>query len=287
MAYTIVKQVLPNSKETFIFDYSIELRKIYSGSINPDLYKPLLKTYIPTLFKQLILNLQENKKSIDKEYIHEQLNYYIKEINAHLYTVAFKSEKYRTKLLAEMSTLKKDKLFVFLESERYNSFLEHEHNPFLEIIRIRNGLLTHNIISHNFASVCPSTIDGFLNAIKSKTLRVVKFKEADKIITLFAKTKTGTKFGVNKLAINPETLDIFKIRSSIHGDIVYEVEFADNLGIMTPNRKLGDKFKKELKKYLHEVYSKENLHKTKLEMKEFIKKNKELFKRKPIKRKVL
>jgi len=255
---------------------------------NPEKYKPILNDYFPTFFALFIKNI-----NIDFYFV-KNIEIYTREIMAHFDNVLLKSKEYRQKLLKEMSTLKKDKFMIFLESERYNNFVGKKYNPFLEIIRIRNGLLTHDVVSHDLQKSCLETYAGFLNGIKSKTLRFIKIDYGDGITnTLLVKTKTGTSqspilHGINKLAIDPVTLDIYSIKNSSNKSELYLTKYVDNFEQLTPNLIKNRRiFKTRLNKYLREVYSKENLHKTKTELKEFILKNRKLFERKPNKHKIL
>ena len=264
------------------FDYSHRTNNINLIVSSPEKYKPLLNDYILSFFNHLLKSTKD-------------INIYTKEILAHLSNIVSKSQQYRNKLLSEILRLNPNQLGVFLESERYNNFSGKKYNPFLEIIRIRNGLLTHDVVSFKSQLVCDATIGGFLSALESKTLRIIKIKEGNKIITLLVKTKTGpskkdnlSTYGINKLAINPETLDIYGIKNSSNKNEPYIIEYKDNFrGLEVNSKPYEIAFKTKLKKYFQEVYSKQNLNKTKLEMKKFIKKNKKLFERKPIKPKAL
>ncbi|MEI8363951.1 MAG: hypothetical protein WCF78_00645 [archaeon] len=283
------------------FNYEIKsnnlssLKTISFYTQNPEKYEPLLKTYLPTFFKLFI--------SSRSHFERDDLIIYNQEIIAHLDNVLSKPDEYRKKLLKEMSTLKQDKFSVFLESERYYNYVEKKYNPFLEIIRIKNGLITQQVISNHLQDACALTLEGFLRAIKSKAIRFIKADINGKEKILIVKTKTGTSntvyVGINKLGIDPETLNIYKITNSLN-KITKKPNYITQpvpLSIYIPNQykvpsiksntEILKLIKPELDKYIAEAYSKENLNKTKKEMTKFIKRNKKLFERKPIKPKAL
>ena len=288
---------LNNSFNYELKSNSFSKQKIISiYTSNPEKYSPLLKNYLPAFFDLFI----SSKTNFERD----DLILYHHEIIAHFDNMLSKSEEYRKKLLKELSTLKKDKFFIFLESERYYNFVNKKYNPILEIIRIKNGLITKDVVSNHFQDACAATLDGFLRAIKAKAIRFIKTNIDGKEKILIVKTKTGTGntqlIGVNKLGIDPKTLNIYKITNTFN-EVTKKPEYATlfvpsseymyytkySVSSIKSDKENINLVKSELEKYISEVYSKKNLNKTKLEMNAFIKKNKKLFERKPIRSKAL
>jgi len=272
-----VKLTKPSNEKELFYSYSSNQKTLYFKTPNYKKYTSLQKDYFPTFFNLFL-------KATSLHYT--RMNYYILELEAHLDNVCFKSEEYRNKLLAEMKQLNRNQFFEFLESERYRNFAGKRYNPFLEIIRIRNGLPAHDVVAYKPKMSCNETIVGFLDAIESKTLRIIKYKEGNIVTYLFVKTKTGPTDAINKIALDPISLDIYSIVSNKNKDNPYEITYLDNLGHMRDSEN-EIRLKRNLGRYINKINSQAQINKTRTEMKAFIKKNKDLFKRKPIKSKVL
>ncbi len=263
-----------NKNELF---YSTTDKILYFNTPNYKKYTSLQKDYIPSFFSIFL-------KATSGHYT--RMNHYIREVEAHLDNVSSKPDEYKAKLLKEMKNLKKNQFYVFLESERYRNLAGKRYNPFLEMIRIKNGLPAHDVVAYKPSFNCNDTIGGFLDAIRLKTLRLIKYKEGDIVTNLLVKTKTGPTDAIAKIAIDPISLDIYSITNTKNKDNPYIVAYLDNLGNMRGSEN-QIKLKRNLSRYIKKVNSKPKLNKTRTEMKEFIHNNKFLFQRKPNKSRLL
>jgi hypothetical protein len=143
------------------------------------------------------------------------------------------SEEFNLKLKKELSTLNISQLELFLELASFNKKINPKFNPLIDVLRIKNGVITNKVFFKKFSSVCDKTYDGFLRAISSGAFKFIKAKFKSKNVNLIVKSNSGYnkygKIGTNILGMEPKTLDVYVINSeNVKGKITHSVKKASS-----------------------------------------------------------
>lgn len=139
------------------------------------------------------------------------------------------SPKFLKELHKQLSTLSLSKTELFLEYNAFNYIFAKKANPLFDILRIKNNILTKKIAHSEYKVMCVDTYYGFLRALSEKTLKLVSLKIDGKQKDLLVKTHAGVskdsnskRIGINFLALDPESFDIYSLfRSNTKSNFEY------------------------------------------------------------------
>lgn len=180
-----------------------------------------------------------------------------------------------------------NQLSSVLENIRYNLEHQREFNSFLRDTRdIQKGRFLKKPRARVDSPVCIDTYIGFMRALKEGTLYTAKLKIDGKLKRVFIKTPIGNAndlnldFGFSRLAIDPETLNVYSFINNRAGRInetkikkVFSKTDLDRLALEYENQKTAGiaresylNFRKELLEKMDAVYGIERIIDTYLRM---------------------
>ena len=209
------------------------------------------------------------------------------------YLYGFDKQK-RDEFFKKIKKLDVYKKALVFESIRYNAIFNSKANIFLEIERIKKGLLTPRKFANGLSSACSRTYKGFLKALEKNTLGYVRIKVNGKNKLLFTKSASNLSKAQNLLGIDPNTMKVYSINFDKKGNAIYAdyIDYFNNFDTFKNSKDSKQKknlltFQERLDNYIKKAYSEKNLSELKNNMKKVIseyKKEKANNIKKPIKK---
>jgi len=188
-------------------DFKQRLESLYKYTVENQIQSPYFLDFYPSGLKPSFYNSispKDMKKIIDL-------------------ATSFKLKKDISKLQEFFVLIKFYSQFQFIDP----TYIK-KHTLTSEVERIKSGLFTAKMISMSEENWCSRTYDGFLRALKQKTLQIVNVTANGEKKQFLLKSSAGdvvnfslnSRKGYHNLLLDPKTLDVYNYRVSDVGSIV-------------------------------------------------------------------